>query len=333
MSELINITGLYGYLELMDEFQLNPRPLLEACGIDYHMLVNQEGITTFSQVSHLLDLSAELSQCPHFGLRLSQKQNLPIFGILGLLIEKSPDLRSALKESIHYFHLHTQGAVIEMEVAGDMALLKYRVLVNLPSTKQVSDLSIGTMNNCLRLLNGRHWKARSIYLSHSSSEDSDTYRRILGAPVSFNHEFNAVVFDQQLLDTPLAEHNPTLQLLLKRSVEKESREIATDIISKVRKMIHTLLPFGDCSLELVARQLAVSPRTLQYRLSEQGTTFKKLIDEVRIGIAQQQLQQSQIPFSQLCDLLGYSDQTAFSRAFKRWFGVSPREWQKANKAS
>lgn len=331
MSELINISGLYGYLECMEEFQLNPRPLLNECGIDYQMLVRQEGITTFTQVAHLLDRSAELTRCPHFGLRLSQKQNLPIFGMLGLLIEKSPDLRSALKESIRYFHLHTQGAIIELEVVDEIALLKYRVLVNLTSTKQVVDLSIGAMNNCLRLLGGRNWKARSVYLSHSSAGDSDTYRRILGTPATYNHELNAVVFDRQLLDTPLKEHNPTLQRLLKRSVEKASREIATDIGSEVRKMIHSLLPFGDCSLELVAKQLSMSPRTLQYRLTEQGTTFKKLIDEVRIGIAQQQLQQSQVPISQLCDLLGYSDQTAFSRAFKRWFGVSPREWQKANK--
>ncbi len=97
-------------------------------------------------------------------------------------------------------------------------------------------------------------------------------------------------------------------------------------------MIHNRLPFGDCSLEVVAKQLAVSPRTLQNRLSEQATTFKQLVDELRRGIAQQQLLQSHVPISQLCDLLGYSDQTAFSRAFKRWFGVSPREWQKTNKA-
>jgi AraC-like DNA-binding protein len=332
MSELINISALYGYLECAEALQLDPRPLLDECGIDHQMLVRQEGVITFTQVTHLLDLSAEKSHCPHFGLLMSQQQNLPIFGMLGLLIEKSPDLRSALNESIRYFHLHTPAAAVELEEGGDLALLKYRVLVDLTSTKQPVDLTIGTMNNCLRLLNGRNWKARSIYLSHSPAGDRAIYRRILGAPITYDHELNAVVFDRQLLDVPMKEHNPTLQRVLKRQVEMESREAVTDITGVVRKMIHNRLPFSDCSLEVVAKQLAVSPRTLQYRLSEQATTFKQLVDEVRRGIAQQQLQQSHVPISQLCDLLGYSDQTAFSRAFKRWFGVSPREWQKTNKA-
>ena len=82
-------------------------------------------------------------------------------------------------------------------------------------------------------------------------------------------------------------------------------------------------------LEEEGDQALLKYRVLKRQVEKES---KQLVDEVRRGIAQQQLQQSHLPISQLCDLLGYFDQTAFSRAFKRWFGVSPREWQKTNKA-
>ncbi len=209
-----------------------------------------------------------------------------------------------------------------------LAIISYRILVNLPSSKQAIDLSLGTVCNCLRLLAGSHIKPRSAYLSRDKTENNDIYSRILGTTVIYNHELNAVVFDRHLLDSPLQNHNQAIQKLLKRNLESTSREFESDIIGEVRKLIVNLLPFGYCTLELVAKQLMMSPRKLQYQLATEDTTFKEIVDQVRIGIAQQQLRQSKIPLSQLCETLGYSDQTAFSRAFKRWFGISPRGWKK-----
>jgi len=328
MSELTNISSLFGYLECIEQFHFDPRPLLNECGIDYNMLSRQEGYISYTQFAKLLELTAEKTNCPHFGLRMSQKQNLPILGMLGLLMEKSPDVRSALQESVRYFHIHTQGAIIELVEEKQVAMITYRVLVDLPSTKQAVDISIGTTCNVLRLLAGSNVKPRSIYLSHTKTENDEIYSRLLGAPVIFDHELNAVVCDRQLLDQPIQSHNQTIQQLLKRNLESTSSEFKNDIIGEVRKLIVNLLPLGYCSLELTAKQLMMSPRKLQYLLADEDTTFKEVVDQVRIGIAQQQLHQSKIPLSQLCEILGYSDQTAFSRAFKRWFGVSPREWKK-----
>lgn len=327
MAKLINITALHGYLECLEGSPVDPRLLLAACDIDYEIMVSQEGYIPYYRLVNLLEMTAKEINNPYFGLQLSQKQNLPILGILGLMMEKCPDLRSAIRESVRYFHVHTQGAAIELEEKGELAMFTYRVLENVPATQQTVDLSIGTSCNVMRLLTGRHYTPRAVYLSHAKPPGEDVHRRILGAPVTFNHELNAIVYDRKLLDLPLAGYNQSIQRLLKRNLESASREFAEDIVSDVRKLIVNMLPTGLCSIDLAARQLMVSRRRLQYLLSLKNTTFKKLLEQTRLNIARQQLQQSDISVTQLGDMLGYSDQTAFSRAFKRWFGVSPREWK------
>lgn len=328
MLELINISALSVYLECLKGFQVSPRHLLDECDIDYQMLIQQEGYINFTQFAKLLELTAKKTQCSHFGLLMSQKQNLSILGILGLLMETSPDIRSAFRELVRYFHTHTQSAAIELVEEGQVAMIIYRVLSSCSATAQVVELSIGTACRSLRLLTGRNAKPRAIYLSHDKISDIDIYNRILNAPVTFNHELNAIVFDRHLLDKRLQGHNQVIQRLLKSNLESNSREFEKDIVGNVRKLLASLLPLGHGSLEVVAKQLMMSPRKLQYLLAEKNFTFKDIIDQVRIGITQQHLHQSQIPLSQLCEILGYSNQAAFSRAFKRWFGVSPREWKK-----
>jgi AraC-like DNA-binding protein len=90
-------------------------------------------------------------------------------------------------------------------------------------------------------------------------------------------------------------------------------------------MIRALLPFTDSSLIAIARALAISPRTLQRRLSEDGTTFDELREQVRADLAVNYVQQSNLRLAEISEMLGYSQQSAFSRAFKRLRGITPRQ--------
>jgi AraC-like DNA-binding protein len=98
---------------------------------------------------------------------------------------------------------------------------------------------------------------------------------------------------------------------------------------QVRKGIRSCLSRQDCSIEEVSAILSIAPRTLQRQLQQRGTSFSRLLEEVRAEAARRHLSQSQLSLTQLAAILGYSELSAFSRAFHRWHGQSPQQWQRS----
>jgi AraC-like DNA-binding protein len=101
------------------------------------------------------------------------------------------------------------------------------------------------------------------------------------------------------------------------------------IVHDVQAQIRTQLAEGEPNLERVSEQLHLTSWTLQRRLGDSGLSFSQLVDKVRRELAQQYLSQAHLPISELALLLGYSEASAFSRAFRRWYGVSPKQWRVA----
>ena len=99
------------------------------------------------------------------------------------------------------------------------------------------------------------------------------------------------------------------------------------LVEATRGQVRQLLLAGEPPLETVAEQLGLAPWSLQRRLRDEGLSFSQLVDGVRRELATHYLGQPQLPISQLAPLLGYSEASAFSRAFRRWFGVGPRQWR------
>jgi AraC-like DNA-binding protein len=102
-----------------------------------------------------------------------------------------------------------------------------------------------------------------------------------------------------------------------------------EFTSRVRTIIVKGLAIGEATLDEVARHLAITPRTLQRRMNERDETFKSVLDEVRRGLALTYIAQPSIDLAELAYLLGFSDQTAFQRAFKKWTGTSPGKYKKS----
>ena len=105
------------------------------------------------------------------------------------------------------------------------------------------------------------------------------------------------------------------------------KQLETDIVSRTRYLIRILVPDGTCSLKNVSSLLSLGEKTLKRRLQARGTSFRQLVEQIRQAIARQHLQQSTLSLSELAYKLGYSEPSAFTRAFKRWFGVAPSKWK------
>ena len=333
MSSTVNVTALHGYLDLASSYDIDVPALLAECGIDYGQLASQQGDILARQLNQLLELTVARTRDPCFGLRLSQRQSHNVYGLVGILMEKSPDVRTAITNGIQYVQLHAQGVMPRLEESGSRAVYTFQLIEGFEQSQTAIDMVIGSGCNIVRLLTGRPDAIDAVYLSRSNPVADEAYRRILRAPVIFEHELNAIVYDRKLLDLPLASHSELLYNNVLDQVEGLFSGIPKRTSDQVRGIITDCLPSGLCSIDAVAQRLDLSRQQLQLRLRKENQSYQQILEDVRKSIATHRLLNSAISITALGELLGYSNQTAFGRAFERWYGMRPTAWRRQQSAT
>lgn len=333
MPDLIRSAVLKGVPELVAELGGNPAQLLATAGFGVAELENPDRLISYRRFAELLDNCALSTGCAEFGLRLSRAQGVATLGILGLAMQQSPDVGTALSTFKRYFYLHAQASSIEFDVKDSLFIGRYIVdFPGIENLRQVIDLSIGHGRNIFRFLCGPEVLPRQVYFTHDKPRDTRTYRELFNAPVRFNAEFNGMTFDADILDMPIHQHDDEMHRVLRGHLIKLEQHHPNDIVSQVEHVIRQMLSTGNCSIDLISGCLNMSKRTLQNHLHSKGVTFQAVLDRVRSDIASNYLNESNVSMTYLADMLGYSEVSAFSRAFKRWFGCSPRKWKQGTVA-
>lgn len=177
----------------------------------------------------------------------------------------------------------------------------------------------------VRAATGVSLPVRGVTFVHRAPPDVREHERVFGCPVRFEAEHNRVSIDRAVWETPTNRANPgVLQVLTEHAdllLQKLPR--GPSLVERMRRAIGERLRGGDYSLESVARDLSMSPRSLQRHLSELGYSYHTLADEVRAATARLYLEQPDIAIAEIAYLLGFSDQSTFNRAYKRWTGHTP----------
>jgi AraC-like DNA-binding protein len=177
----------------------------------------------------------------------------------------------------------------------------------------------------LRSLCGTGWFPVVVQFRHAGPADRAMHRRTFGSSLQFDQDRNAIVLDRETVMRPVTHCRRDAHRVLEAHLRRERTQIGALWIVRTQTIIRALLPFADSSLNVIARALATSPRSLQRRLFEAGTTFEELREQVRDELAIKYVQQSNLRLAEISEILGYSQQSAFSRAFKRLRGVTPRQ--------
>ena len=314
------------------------RPTVEELGGNADALLSRTGLASAERepdawISYrsfllLLEEAARDNRCPYFGLRLSRHQDISILGAVGFVMQQAPDLRTALRElSIHFAH-HNQGATTSLTVEGDVAQWRFNCkLDGLAPIRQQSDLVAGIGVDMMRLLWDPGWSPRALYLPHAPPDDVRPYRERFRCPIFFDWESMVMAFDAAILDRPIHEANPQLHRLLDEHLRSLQLNFYEDYCGQIRHLIQQALSTGDCSIDRVAGFLAIDKRTLQRKLKAHGSSYQQLLDEVRFNIARRYMSESSASLTTLADMLGYSELSVFSSAFRRHHGLSPRAWR------
>ncbi|MCM2321310.1 MAG: AraC family transcriptional regulator [Pseudomonas sp.] len=253
------------------------------------------------------------------------------FHALGFSLWASASLYEALERMVRFAALLNDGADLALEAEGDNYRFCMRVQV-LDQQAQIApegvDYFLGAVSKLLRDMRGPAFAPLEVNLRRAAPVDPTPWREHFGAPVHFAAHDDSLLLNAAELRRPLPTGNPELARQNDRLVaEYLARHQLLNPALQVRARLLELLPGGTPSLEAVAAALGSNPRTLQYRLTRQGTSFSEILDEVRASLARQYVQQSQQSFSALAYALGFSEPSHFNRAFKRWTGETPSRFR------
>ena len=167
--------------------------------------------------------------------------------------------------------------------------------------------------------------------SYASPRDLAPYQSFFGAPIRFDADENALVFPDRWLRQPIPSADAKQYSRTMERMKRVEREMGIDVVERARSILPSLIASQLCSQERLAHLLSLHPRTFDRRLKASGTTFLQVVTEARYSMSKQLLMYSDMSIIRISNLLGYSDSSVFTRAFRRWSGVSPSVWRMHNK--
>lgn len=315
---------------------VEPEELCRAVKLDLSTLEDADNQISFEQLIRLDEHAARLTNDDAFGLHVGEQTDVKNYGVLGYVTSNSQTYGEALNRLIRYQQIRTNAVRFSMDITGADAHLAYHYLITNVSPqqrRQESEEMISTMLHVGRKITGVEWTPREIHFEHAQPSNVSEHERIFRAPVRFNQPLTKLIFDKSVLELPLAEADLTLGSLLERQAEELLAKSPQHgvFVNQVRRLIKEGLPVGEARIETVCRKLGGSTRTLQRKLREEGTSYQELFEETQRDLSVFYLRKPEIAIGEISYLLGFSQPSAFHRAFRRWTGLTPKEFRQLQK--
>ena len=321
--------------DLLREFGVAPGPLLKPFGLAEEYFHNPDNPLPYELMGRIVTASVRATGCAHFGLLVGQRGNASTLGAPGFLLRHAPDVVTALTEVTSNLDLHDRGATAFIEVGDETTLFGYTIYdLRVEGTDQIGDGAVAIIWNIMRSLCGPEWQPLEVCFRRDAPADLGAYRCFFSqAPLCFNAPHNAVIFPTAWLTRPVQQADPALRQHLLQHIEDMRRYSNQDFREKSYQALLSLLGSQRCTLDELARHFSMHPRTLNRRLKDSGTSFRELYGEARHQTARQLLCDTRSSIEYIASLLGYSDVTAFNRAFARWEGVPPALWRRLSRTA
>jgi len=259
------------------------------------------------------------------GLRLATETHVHEYDLSSLAALHSPDLGTALTKIARYKRLCGPKNMTIDAKGNEVAVHTTWLHASRPAPPRLVDASLASLLVLLQRGSGLPLAPKRVELSRARS-DEPMLMRFFGCPLRFRAPYDALVLEERLLVTPFITHNGDLLRVLVPSLDEKLAPFAPEsFVAEVRAVIARRMSGERPSVEKVARELGLSPRTLQRRLGEIGLGYQQVLDDVRHQTALRLLRAKSLDINEIAFLLGFSEVSAFHRAFKRWTGRTPSE--------
>lgn len=312
------------YEEVAEKLGLNPRPLLRKVGLTPQMFAVPTQMIPMDSTVALLDLTSQASGCDTVGLMMAEARELSDFGPISLLLVQQPSMRSALQTISQYRHMLNESLGLYLEDAGKTTIIREEIVTEYAGSPfQSSDMAVGVLMVLFRAILGEHWRPQAAHFSHSAPQDVLIHKRLFKCRLHFDSDFNGLVCLSADLDKPNVQADATMASYAQSFMDALPKPGRSSIVQDVRRSVYLLLPMGRANVEQVASGLGMNVRTLQRRLDEAGASFTFILNDVRRGLAQRYIDNTQYSMGRVAELLGYSNLSSFTRWFTAQFKRSP----------
>jgi AraC-like DNA-binding protein len=308
----------------------DPEALYRDAGINPDLLNKPGARVPYASVNRIWAKASEIIDDPCFGLKCHKFWHPSYLHALGYAWLASHSLREALNRFVRYLRVVSEMAFLKLEEDDDgLTLIWSFELLGMRIPAQI-DMGMAMALHMCRLNYGEDLKPLAVKFVHAQPPCAEEYFAIFKAPVRFSADKDSMILSFADADKYLIGANPQLARLNDQvMIEYLAKMDKDDIIDRVTTVIIDMLPSGGVADEKVAEQLNMSVRSLQRRLKEENTTFRTLLETVRKDLASTYVRDPDIELVEVAFLLGFSDQSAFSRAFRRWTGKCPSEVRKS----
>jgi AraC-like DNA-binding protein len=287
---------------------------------------------SISVSNRMLDAAVAITGDLDLGLKAARELTIGEAGALEYAITSASTVRDAIDTAARYVRLVNDALELRVEVSGARARVEIHDRVPVP--RAAVDFEVAGLFRTFRSVWALCPAPPKVLFPHGAPADRLEYVATFGAAsLVFGAAHAGFELDAGCLDLPLPSADSNLHAVIRQHAERILAELprAHDLVERVRDAIARELAGGNPSVAQVAKALRTSPRTLERRLEREGTTFSGLLDELRKRLALRYVGTLDLDLSEVAFLLGFSQTTAFHRAFKRWTGDTPLGYRRAHR--
>ncbi len=308
----------------IESYGLEPAALFKKAGVDPESIFDSGTRISTESFEHLFDRAIELSGDPLFGVHAEEYFRPSHLGALGFAWLASSSIHIAFTRMSRYARMINDRLTVTLADEGDKLVVTFDAHRPSKHGPIREDMQLSIANKCCRAIAGNQFKAAVMRFTHAEPADTGYYYSLFRCALEFGAASTSMLIPLEVASERLTGSNEELARLNEHIVVKYlAHATKTDIVNRVKAAILDGLSSGGVSEMGIADTLHMTARNLHRKLHKENTSFKLLLNEVRRELAEQYITDRSITLTEMSFMLGFSEVSSFSRAFKNWTGKAP----------
>lgn len=314
----------------IESYGIDPEPLFAAENIKPKLPIDPSMRMPYEKIDRIRTKALELCNDEAIGIRSASVYASSHLGALGYAWQASMTLRNAFKRLERFIRVVNDKAVVVVENQDDCMVATLRLDVPSESLSARDDSALATITKMCKLVYGDGFRLQAVNFKHPTPRDLKPYFEFFACQLNFDQADNQLFIPLSIADDMLVGANPELALLNDQVVTRRLALLdRNDIVARVQSALMEQLPNGQVSDDSVASALHMSVRTMHRKLADVDQNFRTLLVEIRRNLAELYIMDNSLTLTEISLLLGFSEPSSFSRAFKSWTGSAPSEIRQA----
>jgi AraC-like DNA-binding protein len=320
----LRIAAFWQMPTVLGHLGVDPVPVLATGGLEIEDFSDLDRLITYPALGELLLACERATGRDDFGHLLCVGSRLAQMGLAGRIAFGADTAGAGLRGFVNFFNLHDSAATVDLVDSGECIRFVYAVCEpKLADTRHFQMGGVTIAFNIVEDLCGRDWRPAEVTFACRKPANLRPFQTFFRAPLRFDCDESAIVFDKRWLQRPLHTIDPSLRRAVDAEASALRAEALADLPALVRRLMRKQLLVGRCTIEQVAATLSMHRRTLDRRLDRAGTSYGELLESVNHEVARQLLTDTTMTVQRIAEALHFSTAANFSTAFRRWSGITP----------